>query len=477
MSYSMENGGGVDASIPLRAGQIGAQQPNPLQQIGQFANTLNAINQTKMFPGEIQRQKQAIALGDQAVQGGDVDLHTKINQAAYGSIIPLLALPPGTITHDSLTSALAGSEKNLGIPTHGVLQNFIDNPMPDGLQFDAYVRARIAAGAQPYHAAAGQVTPQAGPVLDVGPTIQPTTVSPAGAGAPGVVTPAGPSYGKGLSPGEATAPTQLGVTPQGAPVVGTRQQFIDRTNGQPSPLGTGRLPQALRGPNAPPESPAQAPGGGVVTGVGPAQAAEMTARAGASAHAFQDYADQSVQARSQSAVLGNMLGDISSFTPGPEKLNEFQKTLQRYSPTIANAFGVDPKSVAANESFDKLANQIAGAQGERSDARLAVAQNANPGSHLSQGGADLIIRQLQGNADYLQARGKLAADYPDQTDRAGFEKNVGANLDPRAFQFNRMTPEQKTDYVSHLSKADKTSVQSSYNYAFKNHLIGGGNGG
>lgn len=203
----------------------------------------------------------------------------------------------------------------------------------------------------------------------------------------------------------------------------------------------------------------------------------MTARAGASAHAFQDYADQSVQARSQSAVLGNMLGDISSFTPGPEKLNEFQKTLQRYSPTIANAFGVDPKSVAANESFDKLANQIAGAQGERSDARLAVAQNANPGSHLSQGGADLIIRQLQGNADYLQARGKLAADYPDQTDRAGFEKNVGANLDPRAFQFNRMTPEQKTDYVSHLSKADKTSVQSSYNYAFKNHLIGGGNGG
>lgn len=490
--------GGIDASIPLQAK---APAPvNPLATIGQFAQTQNALNQNKMFPGQQQLQQGEITRQQQGIQGGQVDLQGKINQAAYGSLTPLLALPPGGITHDTLTTALASTEKNLGLPTNGVLQHVLaTSPSGDGPQFDAKVRSLIAAGAQPYAAAAGQVTPQAGPIIDSGPQLQPTTVSPTGSASPGVVAPAGGSYTKGLgpqfvntgagavptnngqpvapgisnqlSPAQLATPTQIGIDQKGAPIMGTLGQFLDKTGG--SPLGTGRLPDALRNPNAPPPvTPA-----GIPMGVGPAKEAQLSTQGGTSAHAFQDYADQGVQARGQSAVLGNMLGDISSFTPGPEKINEFQKTLQRYAPSIASTFGVDPKSVAANESFDKLANQIAGAQGERSDARLAVAQNANPGSHLSPGGADLIIRQLQGNADYLQARAKLASSYPDQTDRAGFESKVGSQLDPRAFQFERMTPQQKMDYVAHLSAKDKSSLQSSYNFVHNQGLIGGDNGG
>lgn len=463
MSGSMQ--GGVDASIPLQAGR-GVQQPNPLQQIGQFAQAANGLNSLKLFPGQQQLQQGEITRQGQAIQGGSVDLQTKINQAAYGSLVPLLG-SKGPITHDMLTSAAASGEKNLGLPMNGVLQHLVDNPMGDGPDFDAMVRARIAAGAQPYAQAASQVTPQVGPAIDVGPSIQPTVAGPAGspAGGAGVIAPAGGTFGKGLSPGESSAPTPLGVTPTGAPVVGTRQQFIDKATGQPSPLGTGRLPDALR-------NPANAPAPGVVTGVGPAKEAQLTAQGATSAHAFQDIADQGVQARSQNAVLGNMLGDIANFTPGPEKLNQFKMTLQRYTPSIAASFGLDPASIAANESFDKLASQIAGAQGERSDARLAVAQNANPGSHLSPGGADLILRQLQGNADYLQARSKLAATYPDQTNRAGFEATVGQQLDPRAFQFARMTPQQKTTYYAGLSDADKQAVKSAYNGAVKAGVLG-----
>src|SRR6185437_2814108 len=476
--------GGVDANIPLQAGR-GVQQPNPLAQIGQFAQTQNALNENRLFPGRQQLQQQAF-------QGGQVDLQGKINQAVYGSLTPLLALPAGSITHDEVTTALASAERNLGLPTNGVLQHILAiGPSGDGAPWDAKVRTVIAAGAQPYASAAAQVTPQAGPVIDVGPTLQPSVVSPVGSPTPGVVSPAGGSYAKGLTPSEATAPTQVGMTPTGAPVYGTRGQFIERaTGGQPSPLGTGRLPPALLNPNAPgasqpipepplpPSGPTGAPTAspGVVTGIGPAQESALATRGATSAKAFQDIASEGVQARSQNATLGNMLADAAEFATGPEKINEGNKLLQRYTPSIAASFGITPQQVAANESFDKLANQIAGAQGERSDARLAVAQQANPGSHLSPAGVDLIIRQLQGNADYLQARAQLAAKFPDQSDRAAFESKIGSQLDPRAFQFARMTPQQKVTYYNGLSDADKAAVKAAYNNGVKLGILGNANG-
>src|SRR6185437_7976087 len=457
--------GGVDANIPLQAGR-GVQQPNPLAQIGQFAQTQNALNNLKLFPGRQQLQQQA-------VQGGQVDLQGKINQAAYGSLTPLLALPAGSITHDELTSALASTERNLGLPTNGVLQHILAiGPSGDGPAFDSKVRSLIAAGAQPYASAAAQVTPQAGPVIDVGPTLQPSVVSPVGSPTPGVVSPAGGSYAKGLTPAQAAAPVQIGTNSKAQPIMGTTQQFIEKaTGGQPSPLGTGRLPQALLNPNAP---PAASPG--VVTGVGPAQEQALATQGTTSAKAFQDIANEGVQARSQNATLGNMLGEAAEFATGPEKINEWNKLLQRYTPGIAASFGITPQQVAANESFDKLANQIAGAQGERSDARLAVAQQANPGSHLSPAGVDLIIRQLQGNADYLQARAQLAAKFPDQSDRAAFESKIGSQLDPRAFQFARMTPQQKVTYYNGLSDADKAAVKAAYNNGVKLGILGNANG-
>lgn len=455
--------GGIDSSIPLQAGR-GVAPPNPLATIGEFANLQNALNQNKMFPGALALQGGQQTLQGQQIQAGQSGLIQQQRQLGAASLVPLLASKK-PLTIDDVTTALGGAEKS-GVVTQPTLADFAGIPMTGNPALDdAAIRAHIAANSQAPAQAASQVTPQAGPIIDTGRFLKPTTVSPAGSSAPGVVTPAG-MYPKGLTPEGASTPTTIGVTPQGAPITGTRQQFIDQATGQPSPLGTGRLPAALLNPaNQPPQ--------GVVTGQGPAQQAQEAAQGATSAHAFQDIADQGMQARGQNAVLGNMLGDIANFKPGPQLENQFKATIQRYAPALASVTGATPESVAANESFDKLANQIAGAQGERSDARLAVAQGANPGSHLSPAGADLILRQLQGNADYLQARSKVAATYPDQTNRAGFEASVGQQLDPRAFQFARMTPQQKTTYYAGLSDADKGDVKSSYNSAVKMGLIGG----
>jgi hypothetical protein len=206
-------------------------------------------------------------------------------------------------------------------------------------------------------------------------------------------------------------------------------------------------------------------------GVSPSQQAAMSTTGSTSATEFQNIISQGVRARSQGATLDTMLGDVGQFVPGTgaDATKSFKQTLTSWAPPVANYFGVSPESVAANESFDKFANQLADAQGAGSDARMAVNQAANPSSHLTQAGVDLIIRQLRGNADYLIARSQLASQYPDKSDRIGFENGPASNLDPRVFQFARMTPEQKTTFYNNM--ADKGTFQKNYNFAKQNGLV------
>lgn len=134
----MSGTGGIDASIALQARPPAA--PNPLQQIGEYANAANSINQLRLFPGQQQLQQQAI-------QGGGVSLAQKINQAVYQGLTPMLATPNGQITHQSYTDALAGLEAR-GLPTHGALADLLKTaPVGDGPAFDQMVRSRIASQA------------------------------------------------------------------------------------------------------------------------------------------------------------------------------------------------------------------------------------------------------------------------------------------------------------------------------------------
>lgn len=474
-------------SIPLEAGQ-GTQQPNPLQTIGQFAQIKNALNQNALFPLQQQQMQLANQRSQVGLQSDQSGLIQQQRQLGAAALTPLLA-KKGPLTLDDVTSALAGAEKS-GVVTQPTLADFqgvqiTGDPATD----DANIRAHILANSQPPAAAAGAVTP--GQVnIDSGPVMQPNLVGARGMPDQGAYTPVGapikkdlgpqfvqrgdanvptnagqptgaPAITNQLSPAQLNTPTQIGVDPKtGAPIMGTLGQFLSKTGA--SPLGTGRpIPTSLRGPNAP------APG--VVTGLGPAQQAAQSTTGGNSANAFNEITNQGVAARSQGAVLDNMLADTSQFTAGPgadaiQKLREVGGRL---------GLPVDTTATSASESFNKLASQLANAQGAGSDARLAVNQSANPHSSLSPGGVDLILRQLRGNADYLQARQTLAAGYPDKSDQAGFEAKVGANLDPRVFQYSRMTPQQKATYLSGLQ--DKNQFKQAYGWAANNGLIGAPN--
>lgn len=312
----------------------------------------------------------------------------------------------------------------------------------------------------------------------------------------GAVTPAQPA-GTGAALGlPPSGPVKLGQTAAGLDIMGTPQQGKNVAEGRDmndngpasptaSPLGTGRLPPAaLRNPNkpAPPAAAPTAPpgvtplpGGGYTTGQSTAQQTAQTATGTGSASRFNAYADQDVAAQSQVALLGNMLGDAAQFATGPgaQGVKTFKQVLTSWTPKIAQSFGINPESVSAQESFDKLAAQIVSTQqGAQTDSRMQVQEAGSPHSGLTPQGVDLIIRQLQGNADYIRARAKLAAGYPDKTDHAAFQASI-SDLDPRAFQFSRMTGPQRRTYITTLSGDDKRAVENAYNWAHDKGLVGG----
>jgi hypothetical protein len=463
----MSGTGGVDASIALQA--KAPVPPNPLATIGQFANTANSLNELKLFPGQLQQQGIA-------TQNQQLGLQQNINRAGYQAIAPILAMPRGTITHSAFTTALASAENNLGIPTSGILQDVMATaPSGDGVDFDQKIRSLVASRAQEGGGAAvAQVSPAAGPNIPFGGAgtglpnmIQPTTVNPAGLPDTGVVSAAGKGFPLGLSPGEAAQPVPGDVVPAGRPNAGA--QTLQPLGSSPFVNG-GRMfpvPGALRNPNAP---TAATPS--VTTTLGTAQAAAESTRGPQSQTAFQNISDQAATARSQAAILDTMLGDTTEFTPGAGAggIKDFQNAVQRVFGTDgAKAFGIDPKSVAAHESFDKFANQLADAQGAGSDARLAVNQHANPAATNTPPGVDFIIRQLRGNTDYLRAQAQLAASYPDKTDIQGFQTRVANNLDPRVFQFARMTPEQQKSFYN--AQQNKGEFQRAWNFAEANKLL------
>ena len=204
--------------------------------------------------------------------------------------------------------------------------------------------------------------------------------------------------------------------------------------------------------------------------------ADAAARGAAAQAAFQKYSDEGVAAKSQDAILANMLAEADQFGTGfgQDKIKQAQAFLVRFTPEVlARTFGADAKSLSANEGFDKLAAQIANAQGAGSDARLAVNQSANPSSSLSPDGIRLIVGQLRGNADYMQARATLAAKYPNKTNNTAFEQEVAKKLDPRVFQYMRLTEPQRVIYAKGISEADQPAFADAYVFAKEQGLLNG----
>jgi hypothetical protein len=345
------------------------------------------------------------------------------------------------------------------------------SPPPPGAPATPYTGGGIGAvlKAAPAPAAATPpgpvVAPPAPVVAPPAPVVAPPAAAPAVPPPAAVVAP---------PPPPATAPTLPPNAPRaslqgGVPVASTNALAPPNVGppGPPNPLVPGDvraiaagMAQARGAPATGPQTAAAGPAPFFGTTPSAADIEMQKHQVDQGAAGFQAISDQAVASRPRSAILGNMLGDTSAFSTGP------LATRIEAVRAIANRFGipVSTEGLSAAESFNKLAAQLANSQGAGSDARLNVNVAANPHAELSPAGVDLMIRQLQGNEDYLQARAKLAASYGDQSNIKQFENEVGSKVDPRAFQFGRMTTPQRQAYYKGLSDADKAAVRSSYNW-------------
>jgi hypothetical protein len=452
----------IDPNIPLQAGAGAAAPQNPLAQFGQVVGIANAMGQNKLQGVATETAEQGLGATRLRTLGGIATAALSV----YDPNKPETANSVVEALHVGIDSAVAN-----GSLDQNTAQQLFKGiaATPSGTDLIARVKQFALMGIDP-NAALTRVYGQGGIMSDQQ-VQQPGVVRDPMFG--GGFTPAGQGVRQQVTPSELNERVIVGYDAKGNPIYGPKQQVTPRSLGgtaadTTSPLGDGRLLPALRNPtNAPQATSAN------VTAPGAAAQAAQSATGAQGAASFGQIATQGVSAQSQDAILGNMETEIAQFATGTgqDRIKNFQKATLRFAPGVARAFGIDEKSVAANESFDKLAAQIADAQGAGSDARLAVTQSANPGSTLTPEGARLILSQLRGNADYNKARATLAAKWPDKADYAGFEQQA-KNLDPRAFQMLRMTPEQQKTFFTNLNAADKASVKKAWSWASEQGLVG-----
>ena len=465
----------IDPNIALQIGQGVPQLNNPLDTMGKFQNIANAMAQNKLIGANTAQTEQGTAAARLKAMGGiaatALNSYDPANPGSIRSVAEALkfgigsAVQNGTLdqnTANQLFNGIAstrGPEDLLGKVRQFALIGLDPNTALSRI-YGTNTSVQTGQGTQPGVA----VDPfNAGGFKPVGQEIKeyPSLTNLNEPVIIGYDANNNPVYG----PKVRITPPNLGGPPAGGPPA------IGGGGGAPSPLGNGRVPGALMNPNKPQPPPVT----GEVTRPGAAAIAAQTATGSESAKAFQAIADAGVQAQSQEAILANMQSEAQQFAQGPgqDRIKAFQAAALRFAAPLAAAFGIDEKAVAANTSFDKLAAQIQDAQGAGSDARLRVVQAANPSSSLNPAGIDLILKQLRGNTDYLRVRAKLAADWPDKADRAKFESEVAANLDPRAFQFQRLDATQQNAFLKSIKdESDKKKFKEAYFWARDKGLFG-----
>jgi len=174
-----------------------------------------------------------------------------------------------------------------------------------------------------------------------------------------------------------------------------------------------------------------------------------------------------------------------------DNLKQLSKTLDIGGPTVelekkvnqlGSRFGLSvtmtPDQLKSAEEFDKIANQISLNQSQNfhgSDAGLHTVVGANPSSSMSTYGREGVIDMLQGNQDaidttrraWLRARanGAPASSY-DQ-----FAEQIGQTLDPRVFQFNRMSRQNQQKFLNSMPSEDIPAFEDKFKTAIANKWV------
>jgi hypothetical protein len=393
---------------------------------------------------------------------GEQDMAMKRTNFINAQLPSLLTLPDDKL-HDGLVDTMnRGRAMGIGTPETNlkIMSALSNDPTVLRQQLE---RVRIANQPPEQQQASIYGTR---PQINTGGSTQFPIVPSVASGQPAPVVPNTTSPEQKISPvagpsGPTGGPTTISTAEY------AQQRGLDPNTGNPLPHPAfAGLPSALRNPNAPP--PAAIPP--TPTGVGPGTSAALTETGGTSSKAYEATSQAGVKAITRRAQLQTMLAEAPEVNTGPlaGKFKDMQATIQQVAPRVASMFGIDPDKVAKAEDIYKLGNQISDAQGAASDSRLLVTQGSNPSQYNTPAGLQLIVRKAIGNDDYAAARAQLASQYqhtqdPTSDHNRDFETKVGAQLDPRVFQFNRLNADQQKQYLSEMPQAAKDKFKLDYN--------------
>ena len=234
-----------------------------------------------------------------------------------------------------------------------------------------------------------------------------------------------------------STPTPTGITPEGAPITSPRDVYNYRTAG-------GGLPASL------------APGEQGLSELAAGRAANLQATASTSPQYHADLENL----RQDSSVMGNLGGPTQ----------EVEKKLNQLSTRIGG-FGItmSPDQLRSSESFDKIANQIALNQAKMlggTDTTRSMTVGATPNSGMSRYGRDGVIDMLQGNQDSVDATRDAWLNARANGASAGshdlFMNHISKVLDPRVFQFNRLSRDNQQKFLSQMAPEDVPAFEYKY---------------
>lgn len=481
----------IDASIPLSI-----TPPNPLQMMGQMATIANAMNQNRLFQGQV-------AAGQAAQQAVGPD--GQIDTPQFNSLIkgdPRAA----PYAQEALTRGLAAQQAQLA------------NQKMQGDIVGAYLGPLATSGATSSDylntinmlAKTQRITPQFAAAV------------------------------AGNMPEDADAPVQVATGPDGKPIMGTKgalwvkqnftlpnlggQGALDATVGPAQTVSAGnqidimRAPQLGNGPTVVgsvpigmgPEAASQripmvqggvpgsvpqsalvdayghakeggvaGPGGFVQGSLTPAQSAAGAASGQGNTQMALNLTSRAAQVNDNKALLGNMEGLLDpktgGFTPGPQATGwkKLGQLAQEYGIPIPLAPPATP--TAAQEEYAKMGFMLAQSQfralgGTGTDAKLDSTMHTSPSELLSRYGNLGIIHMLKGNEDAISAQSQAWQGYQ-KANGVGpesftqFQNWWNKHYDPRVFQTQYMDPQERKQLMGGMTKPEQAQFQKRYQFA------------
>ena len=152
---------------------------------------------------------------------------------------------------------------------------------------------------------------------------------------------------------------------------------------------------------------------------------------------------------------------------------EAEKKLNQVASRFGFTLTMTPEQLASGEAFDKTVNQISLRQGQMfggTDAsrhrRLA---SGTPSTSMSKFGREGVIDMALGNQDaidtareewFKQSRGGGTAQQFD-----GFMHDMGKRIDPRLFQFNRLSRENQQKFLHNMTRSEALDFEDKYTAA------------